>query len=53
MTEKPGDGTILQFYRDQRLKLGIRESIAATAQHFKMDPKDVCVALNIDPRKYA
>lgn len=53
MTEKPTDGEILRFYREQRYKLGIKESVAAVAKQFAMDSKDVCVALGLDPRRYA
>lgn len=53
MNDKPGAGAILQYYRDQRWLIGIKEAVAATATRFGMDPKDVCISLGLDPNRYA
>jgi hypothetical protein len=49
----PDKATIEKEYRGRRLHVGIKEAVQATAKHFGMDPKDVCIALGLDPGRWA
>lgn len=49
----PDKATIEKEYRGRRLHVGIKEAVAATAKQYSMSTQDVCIALGLDPRRYA